>query len=70
MDASDARLDEWPRLRQLLDSTPPGKHGHARWNATTEAAFWQAFGVPLGQPDKEIWVQDGGVTFRVRVLSC
>ena len=60
----------FPDVARANGETPPGEHAHPDWTETQERAWWEFWGVPLDQPEKQIFLRHDGEMFRVRVLEC
>jgi hypothetical protein len=64
------RASSFPDVARLLDGLGEGHHGHAEWTEEQEAGFWDSWGVPPEEPEKQLFLRHEGGLYRVRVLSC
>ena len=64
-----AYAEQWPQVDQLLRSTPPGEHAHAKWYRAKEINWWYHWGMDPNGTENELFLETEEGLYRISVLS-
>ncbi len=61
----------WPRVDALMASVSPGAHLHEAWpDRASQDAFWTSVGIDPTAEQKQVFIQNGDASYRIRILRC